>query len=157
MALWYYNLNGQQSGPVEDDEMRAMLASGMVRAETLVWRDGMTEWLPVIRTPEWSSQLANPTMASPYALPPMSGLAVASLSCGIGSLMLMMMCWIGILAAVPGAICGHMALRQMREYILPMRGRGMAIAGLVTSYLTIAITVGGLVFFGVMIMIAGNA
>lgn len=156
MALWYYNLNGQQAGPVEEDEMRAMLASGMVRAETLVWRDGMEGWLPVVRTPEWSMQLASPGVTSPYALPPMNGLAVASLCCGIGSLFLLMTCWLGILAAIPGAICGHMSLRQMREYILPMRGKGMAIAGLVTSYVTIGITAAVLIFFGVMIMIAGN-
>ena len=46
MAQWYYGLNGKQEGPVEEDEVRAMLASGMINGQTIVWREGMAAWTP---------------------------------------------------------------------------------------------------------------
>jgi hypothetical protein len=43
---WYYADNGQQTGPVTDEEFQSLLTSGKVRADTLVWRDGMPGWAP---------------------------------------------------------------------------------------------------------------
>jgi hypothetical protein len=63
---------------------------------------------------------------------PQSGLAIASLVCGIIGLIL---CYVNILGALPAVICGHMALRRIRESEFPMSGRGMAVAGLVMGYL----------------------
>lgn len=148
MAQWYYGLNGEQHGPVEVDEMRAMLASGMINGQTIVWREGMDQWRPMLQVPEWSSQMV-PSQVAPGGAPmvhggvpvvPNNGMAIASLVCGISSLVLLASCFMGILAAVPGVICGHVALRQIRDYVLPMGGRGMAIAGLVTGYVTIGFT-----------------
>ncbi|MBK1827696.1 GYF domain-containing protein [Haloferula rosea] len=161
MAQWYYGLNGQQSGPVEDDEIRAMLASGMINGQTIVWREGMDEWLPILQVPEWSSQVVYqpPVAAGPAPVPgyggipvvPNNGMAIASMVCGISSLVLLFSCFIGILAGIPAVICGHLALKQIREYVLPMGGRGMAIAGLVTGYITIGITLAGGIFLLVAI------
>lgn len=161
MAHWYYGLNGQQNGPVEDDEIRAMLASGMINGQTIIWRDGMEEWLPILQVPEWSSQViyqapvahGQPAVPGYGPLPvvPNNGMAIASMVCGISSLVLLFSCFIGILAGIPAVICGHIALKQIRDYVLPMGGRGMAIAGLVTGYITIGITLAGGIFFGVAI------
>jgi hypothetical protein len=52
--------------------------------------------------------------------------------CGIVSLIL---CYVNAVAAIPAIICGHMALKKINESELPMAGRGMAIAGLITGYL----------------------
>jgi len=160
MAQWYYGLNGQQSGPVEDDEIRAMLASGMINGQTIVWCEGMDEWLPILQVPEWASQVVTPppTAAGPAPVPayghvpvvPNNGMAIASMVCGISSLVLLFSCFIGILAGVPAVVCGHMALKQIREYVLPMGGRGMAIAGLVTGYITIGITAAA----GIVLLVA---
>lgn len=161
MAQWYYGLNGQQNGPVEDDEIRAMLASGMINGQTIIWRDGMEEWLPILQVPEWASQVVYqaPTAPGPSAVPgygplpvvPNNGMAIASMVCGISSLVLLFSCFVGILAGIPAVICGHIALKQIRDYVLPMGGRGMAIAGLVTGYITIGITLAGGIFFGIAI------
>jgi len=67
---------------------------------------------------------------SPVA--PVSGLAIASLICGIVSIFL---CYVNAVAAVPAVICGHMALRRIRDSAMPTGGRGLAIAGLVTGYI----------------------
>lgn len=41
---WYYAENGQQRGPVDDDALTALVKSGVVRDETLVWHEGMQNW-----------------------------------------------------------------------------------------------------------------
>ena len=163
MSLWYYGLNGDQHGPVDENEIRAMLASGMINGQTIVWRDGMAEWLPIAEVPEWASQLVTPGApgSSPGQIPgpmqagvpmvPTNGTAIASMVCGISSLVLLFSCFIGIVAAVPAVICGHIALGQIRDYVLPMNGKGFAIAGLWTGYVTIAITLIGGIGMGVMI------
>jgi hypothetical protein len=43
---WYYALNDQRMGPVSESEFLRLIANGEVRPETLVWREGMTEWQP---------------------------------------------------------------------------------------------------------------
>ena len=43
---WYYVDAGQQAGPVDDAQLEALLQSGRVQLETLVWREGMAEWQP---------------------------------------------------------------------------------------------------------------
>lgn len=43
---WYYQQAGEQRGPVTDSDLEQLFNSGTVRAETLVWRDGMANWSP---------------------------------------------------------------------------------------------------------------
>ncbi len=68
---WYYSKKGTQLGPVEESELRAKLASGEVSAADLVWKDGMTDWLPVAKVAEFSSQ--SPLSAATSPIPPVSG------------------------------------------------------------------------------------
>ena len=42
--VWYYVEAGAQKGPIEDDAFRGLVTSGIIRAETLVWREGMRDW-----------------------------------------------------------------------------------------------------------------
>jgi len=44
--LWYYVRDGKQEGPVEEEALAALVSSGQVQAETLVWHEGMTDWQP---------------------------------------------------------------------------------------------------------------
>lgn len=41
---WYYEADRQQRGPVTDEEFANLVNTGAVRAETLVWREGWTDW-----------------------------------------------------------------------------------------------------------------
>jgi uncharacterized RDD family membrane protein YckC len=44
---WHYvDGNGQQAGPVDDAGLDALIATGTVRPDTLVWREGMANWQP---------------------------------------------------------------------------------------------------------------
>ena len=45
---WYFvDGEGQQVGPMALDQLKGHATSGMVAAHTLVWSEGMEEWLPV--------------------------------------------------------------------------------------------------------------
>lgn len=45
-AAWFYAVNGQQCGPVTGPELRILHAAGQVRPDTLVWREGLADWIP---------------------------------------------------------------------------------------------------------------
>jgi len=41
---WYYAEGGKQIGPVEESALDDLVRQGVVRDETLVWREGMAAW-----------------------------------------------------------------------------------------------------------------
>jgi hypothetical protein len=45
--MFYYNLNGQQQGPVAEEELRRMVSTGALAPDALVWREGMADWQPM--------------------------------------------------------------------------------------------------------------
>jgi len=46
-AVWYYSLGGQRVGPVSQATLMNWLTAGALSHSTLVWREGMSEWLPI--------------------------------------------------------------------------------------------------------------
>lgn len=44
---WYYELSGQQQGPVSDVELEALFRNGKINRTTPVRRDGMLDWQPL--------------------------------------------------------------------------------------------------------------
>ena len=63
MAVWYYSRNGQAIGPLEEPQVLALAASGKIRREDMVWREGMPEWIDAVE-----AGLFKPP-ASPFASP----------------------------------------------------------------------------------------
>jgi uncharacterized RDD family membrane protein YckC len=43
---WYYANQGQQAGPVDDAAFDNLVRQGVVRDDSLVWKEGMAEWKP---------------------------------------------------------------------------------------------------------------
>jgi competence protein ComGC len=69
-----------------------------------------------------------------------SRLAVTSLVLGILSLVLLLVC-VGSLFAIPAVICGHMAHSRIKCSAGALSGSGMAVSGLITGYVSIALSV----------------
>lgn len=61
MSTWYYAIGKQQNGPISLDEIRRLVASGTIRPEGLVWREGMSQWQPVSEVSELAGTLAATT------------------------------------------------------------------------------------------------
>ena len=65
---WYYaSKDKTQMGPVDDASLEGLLRSGEISAETLVWKEGMADWLPY---------------ATVTGQPPAPGTATACAECG---------------------------------------------------------------------------
>src|SRR5262245_30919149 len=69
------------------------------------------------------------------AQPKNSGLAISSLILGILSLTCLY-----IVAAIPAAICGHIAYSRIKRSGGMLTGSGLALAGLITGYIGIALS-----------------
>lgn len=49
--MWYYTVNNQQAGPVDEAEIKKLIAAGTITATTQVWTTGMPNWAPIGSTP----------------------------------------------------------------------------------------------------------
>lgn len=48
--MWHFVIEGETYGPVEETDIAARLRGGQLTAESLVWREGMADWLPISQT-----------------------------------------------------------------------------------------------------------
>lgn len=80
------------------------------------------------------AQSSHPLIPPHPSIPRKSGLAIASLICGILSLLGFL-----IFTGIPAVICGHIAKSRIKKSSGAITGSGMATAGLVTGYLSIAL------------------
>jgi hypothetical protein len=76
-------------------------------------------------------------------------LAIASLVCGILSIILCL----GLLAGIPAIICGHMARGRIARSGGALGGSGLALAGLIMGYFATLATLA----LGVIVLVAGAA
>ena len=153
----YIHHDGQQQGPFDLELVRSRLADGSFQGSDLAWHEEMTEWmplsavlaqqaggavpppvptgqLPAAQTAGYAGQLPMGQTAGYADQPPQtSGLAIASLVLGLCSFLL------GFLTGLPALICGHLSLNQIKKSGGIIKGRGMAITGLVIGYLTVLI------------------
>src|SRR5260370_42633770 len=90
---WFYASQGQQQGPYPEAQLRDLIVRGIVRADTLVWSEGMAGWQKAGEIPDLASGGASPpavprsgalTSASGYGgrtLAPQLGLLAFFLRC----------------------------------------------------------------------------
>jgi uncharacterized protein (TIGR00266 family) len=52
MDAWYTVTHGQQQGPISTTQIMLGIQSGIYTQETLVWRQGFSEWLTIAQVPE---------------------------------------------------------------------------------------------------------
>ncbi|HEX5790983.1 MAG TPA: GYF domain-containing protein [Luteolibacter sp.] len=144
---WHYSKEGRQLGPVSSEELRSMIAAGTVLGTDLAWREGLADWMPVSKIAElhgpsalggvYTTSYQTSGSVAPYMGSKTSGLAIASLICGCIGLLGFVACFIPCLVGLGGVICGHMALAQIRSSQGMIQGRGLAIGGLITGYISI--------------------
>jgi len=133
---WYYAADGQRIGPVSETEIRALIDSGKITAETLVWKAPMENWVEARHVPQlWTAQgpVGSPLAMPPTGAPPagpadqqLSGFAIASFVLGL------MPCT--CIPSVLAIIFGHIALNQISKNPLQYKGRGFALWGTGLGY-----------------------
>jgi len=70
---WYVGINGVPVGPVRLSELRRKAATGAITEESLVWREGFEEWLPLRTFPELVAMLRESTGMNRALLTPSPG------------------------------------------------------------------------------------
>lgn len=147
MAEWFYGESGQQSGPIDDSGLNALIASGRIGPAVLLWREGMPNWLTLDQLrANGAIYLTTPPQFYGHGMMPSttSALAITSLVLGIIGLVTCM-----VFLGIPAVICGHLSMSQIANSPIPMSGRGMAITGLVCGYIGVLIL---LSFISMMIL-----
>jgi hypothetical protein len=48
--MWYYTTDGQQHGPLDEGALDQMISHGTITPETLVWKEGLADWVPLKQT-----------------------------------------------------------------------------------------------------------
>jgi hypothetical protein len=59
-TLWYYHKDGRGFGPVEEADIRGLLEQNEIAADTLVWREGLSNWTEAQSTEFFSDAAAAP-------------------------------------------------------------------------------------------------
>ncbi len=176
---WFYANERDEQVPVGEEELKTLAASGAVHPHTLVWNESMDDWKPCREVkPEWfaaSSPTGAPSgMAVPRdpapslparvstpvsSSPPTDGLALASLICGISGLVFLSCYLAGLPISIAAVICGHLSRRRLiREG--NNASAGLALAGLITGYISIGLAVlvvGGIAVFVAFAAVASEA
>ena len=65
---WHYMKNGVQTGPATTDDVKSLIASGAIKADTLVWRDGLASWVAANTQADFAGVLP-PAAPPPPAAP----------------------------------------------------------------------------------------
>ena len=67
---WYYSIDEKRQGPVTAGDLAALLSQGSVSRETLVWRDGLPDWVPLSTV---TAELGAPPLPVPGITKPGAG------------------------------------------------------------------------------------
>ena len=73
MSNWFYAAHGQQQGPFGDAQLRDLIANGTVRADTLVWTEGMAGWQKAAEVPGLMASAGGPPVLPMGGSPQMTG------------------------------------------------------------------------------------
>ncbi len=140
--------DGRQYGPVSGEQLRQWITEGRANAQTQAFGEAATEWRALGGLPEFAGHFAPPI--PPAIRPPVSGpvrktnsYAMAGMIFGI----LAVLCCCKFLFGALGIIFSLIGLSQINRHPEFYEGRGLAIAGLVLSILSLLLAV-------VLIMIA---
>ena len=75
---WHYVQNGASAGPVPEEQLKVMIATGALKPTDLVWSEGMAQWTAAQALPELQPQAPAPAptpapaaapAANPYTAP----------------------------------------------------------------------------------------
>jgi len=128
MNYYYTDRTNQPRGPVGMAELRNLAAAGQLNQATMVAAVGSAHWIPI------ANVLPDLRLAAAGRTDP---LAVWSLVLGIAGFFA---CWAccGPILSIPAVILGHISLVNIKRDP-GLEGKGLAIAGLVTGYVAIAL------------------
>lgn len=129
----------KEYGPVAEEQLHQWIVDGRVNAQSRVQAEGATGWKTLSELPEFAGAFQGstppPLPAGPAGIPAKtSGMAITSLVLGILG---MVTCGITVLLSAPvSLILGIVAMNRIGKSSGQLRGKGLALAGIIMSSLT---------------------
>jgi hypothetical protein len=172
---YHVGRNSQNLGLFTESEILEGLERSTFIPSDLAWQPGMATWKPLdqvfsfaaaasLKAPPTGFDLpaGAPPQTVPHAgaavvCPTTAGMAVASLILGVVALSMFGACFVGLVVSIPGAICGHLALGQIKRSNGQLQGHGLAMAGLVLSYVSAGLSLAFTLFFALMMAVSAAA
>lgn len=135
-------VDGRQYGPVSAEQLQQWIAEGRANAQTQTFAEGAAGWKPLGAVPEFTARFAPQT--PPTISPPIPGTvrktnsnAMAGLIFGI----LAFFCCCKFLFGPLGIVFSLIGLSEINRHPEYYEGRGLAVAGLVLSILSLLLAV----------------
>jgi len=142
-SSWFVMENGQKVGPLGGNIVEQMIVAGRVRSDTLVWKEGLAQWMPANALTDLPGRMALAAAAPPmppttmmpmgYAAPAVAGAEAAWSGSAMAGLVIAT-----VLVPLVGLIMGPMNLGK------PAR-KGQAIALLIVGIVMALIYIGSAV------------
>jgi hypothetical protein len=140
--------DGKEYGPVSGGQLRQWIVEGRVESRTPVFVDGAKGWNFVGLLPEFANCFAPttpPVVLSPCQPRQTSSSATTGLICGILSWVFFCCCG-GFPFNLLGLVFSLIGLSQISRHPGLYEGRGLAIAGLVLSIVSLLLTFGAVLW-----------
>jgi len=67
--MWFYVQNNERRGPVDEAAAAALIQSGIIMRPTLVWKEGMPNWVAAEQTELYEHLRVTPPAVQPPARP----------------------------------------------------------------------------------------
>lgn len=139
--------DGREYGPITADQLREWIAEGRANAQTRAQAEGAAQWKPLTEYLEFAPALGRtpPLWPAPGPIsitptPRTNSLAMLGMVMGILAMTCGMCCCYGLPFNVLGIVFSLVALAQIRNEPRLQEGRGLAIAGLVLSLLSLVLS-----------------
>jgi hypothetical protein len=160
---WFYADESDRQHKVEEAELADFVERKIIRPDTLVWNETMSDWqpcrdvrpdlfggeqLPPAITVQQRREITKTSPGDPHYQSPTDAVAVCALVFGIIGLVCIQ------IFSVVAVICGHIALKRAQDTSGTSPNKGLAIAGLVMGYLGIIVFVLIILFYGAAILAA---
>ena len=160
---WYYADASDQQQSTSEESLPGLIAEGLIKPQTLLWNETLVHWKPAIELrPDLFGTLVAPPILSPAQrrevgfgnsgfpgqTSPPDSVAVCALIFGLLGIFCFPLLGLG------GVVCGHIARKRAREETLPSSNGGMALAGLITGYIGLAIMIVIIVFYAAILIAA---
>jgi hypothetical protein len=71
---WHVAINDVPVGPIRREDIARKLAAGQIDSESLAWREGMDDWVPICQIPELARLSVPPPGGGVHAPPPLHAL-----------------------------------------------------------------------------------
>ncbi|HTR52688.1 MAG TPA: DUF4190 domain-containing protein [Kofleriaceae bacterium] len=126
-AGWYYGTATDRKGPVGIEQLKKLALARHLSAHTLVWSEGMPEWVPlgtIVHVP--TAPAGDEGLGLLVPMGPQSALAMIAGYCGLFSIL--------VIPAPFAIILGILGLRDIAAHP-EKKGKGRAITGIVLGSL----------------------